>query len=134
MTIIRRFIRPISHLVLLGFVALTLHIPMAQAALVPTGAMVNAGKADAARSQLRATLEREGVKQQLLAQGVSTEQVQARVDSLTDQEAITLAQQMDQLPAGGDAFSVLVLVFLVLLVTDILGWTDIFPFVKKPVR
>jgi UPF0716 family protein affecting phage T7 exclusion len=39
------------------------------------------------------------------------------------------------MPAGGDALGVVVgaavLIFLILLVTDILGLTDIFPFVKK---
>jgi hypothetical protein len=42
---------------------------------------------------------------------------------------------MDQLPAGGDAVGVLIgaslFVFIVLLITDILGFTDVFPFVKS---
>jgi hypothetical protein len=44
----------------------------------------------------------------------------------------TLAAKIDELPAGGDALGLLVFVFIVLLITDILGFTDIFPFVKKP--
>ncbi|MEK7733835.1 MAG: PA2779 family protein, partial [Pseudomonadota bacterium] len=60
--------------------------------------------------------------------------VQARVDAMTDQEVHALATKLDQMPAGGDALGVLVLVFIILLITDAMGITDIFPFVKKPAR
>jgi hypothetical protein len=46
----------------------------------------------------------------------------------------TLAANMDQLPAGGDGLGLLVFLFIVLLITDILGFTNIFPFVKHPKR
>jgi hypothetical protein len=66
---------------------------------------------------------------------VNPEEAKARVDSLTDQEIAKIAARIDQLPAGGDGLGVIVgaavLIFLVLLLTDILGITDIFPFVKK---
>ena len=59
----------------------------------------------------------------------------ARVNSLTDEEVSQVARQMDQLPAGGDGLAIIVgaavLIFLVLLLTDILGLTDVFKFVKK---
>jgi hypothetical protein len=47
-----------------------------------------------------------------------------------------IADKMDQLPAGGSTFGVIigaaVIIFIVLLITDILGYTDIFTFVKHP--
>jgi hypothetical protein len=56
------------------------------------------------------------------------------VAALTDEEAAQLAGKLDRLPAGGDGIvGVLLIVFLVLLITDILGLTKIFPF-TKPVR
>jgi hypothetical protein len=63
--------------------------------------------------------------------------VQARIDSLTDAEVHALASRLDQYPAGegvGTVLTVALIVFLILLVTDILGYTDIFPFVKKPAK
>ncbi len=46
-----------------------------------------------------------------------------------------IVARIDQLPAGGDGLGVIVgaavLIFPVLLITDVLGVTDIFPFVKK---
>jgi hypothetical protein len=89
------------------------------------------------RSQLLGVLERVEVQNQLQAHGVSVEQAKARIAALTDAEAAQLAAQIDSLPAGGDALGALItaalIVFLVLLLTDILGFTKIFPF-TKPVK
>ena len=79
--------------------------------------------------------DRSEVHKHLLAWGVNPEEAKARVDSLTDQEIDKIATQIDQLPAGGDALGTIVgaalLIFIVLLITDILGFTDVFPFVKS---
>lgn len=131
---LRRFIRPISAAVVLGMLALTMHFPAAQAAVIGTEAIVSAQQAEQDRARVLDLLGRDEVKQQLLAAGVDAREVAARVDALSDDEVHQLAAKMDQLPAGGDALGVLVFVFVVLLITDILGFTDIFPFVKKPVR
>lgn len=131
---LRRFTKPITHVVLAGFCVLTLHVPVTHAALIGTETVVNSAQSQQARDQLRASLDRQEVKQQLLARGVSPDQLQARVDALTDSEVQQLAANIDKLPAGGDALGIAVFVFLVLLLTDILGYTDIFPFVKKTVH
>ena len=128
---LRRLTQPVAHLVVLGMLALSLHLPAANAALVGTEAVVSAAQAQQDRERVLNTLNRDDVKAQLLARGVDPAQVQARVDSLTDEEIQTLATNMDQLPAGGDIVGALVLIFIVLLVTDLLGLTNVFPFVKK---
>ncbi|MHB8743532.1 MAG: PA2779 family protein [Sulfuricaulis sp.] len=130
MGIFRRFTRPVSHLVVLSLLAVTLHLPAAHAGMISTETVANAAQAEQFRERLHNALNRDDVKAQLLARGVDPAQVQARVDSLTDQETQTLATNMGQLPAGGDIVGALVLIFIVLLITDILGLTDIFPFVK----
>jgi hypothetical protein len=67
--------------------------------------------------------------------GIDVHEAMARIDALSDAEIIALADRMEQLPAGGSAFGTIVgaavIVFIVLLITDIMGFTDIFPFVKK---
>lgn len=131
---LRRFTRPISAAVVLGMLALTIHLPAAQAAVIGTDAVVGAQQAEQDRARVLDLLGRDEVKQQLLAAGVDAREVAARVDALSDDEVHQLAAKMDQLPAGGDALGALVFVFVVLLITDILGFTDVFPFVKKPVR
>jgi len=82
-------------------------------------------------------LERADVQQQLQARGITLEQAKARVAALSDAEAAQLAAQIDSLPAGGDGVGALIgallIVFLVLLLTDILGLTKVFPF-TKPIK
>lgn len=130
MKLLRRLTKPVSHLVVLGLLALSLHLPAAHAGMIGTEAVVNAAQTQQNRDRLHSALNRDDVQTQLLARGVDPAQVQARVDSLTDEEMQTLATNMDQLPAGGSVVGALVLIFLVLLLTDLMGLTNIFPFVK----
>ncbi len=80
------------------------------------------------------TINRNLLEQELVALGVSVEQVQSRLNSMTDIEIAVLSSEISELPAGGDALTTIALVFLVLLFTDIAGYTDLFPFVKKTSR
>ena len=83
------------------------------------------------RDRVRGMLEREDVRLQMQSLGVSAEAAQARVDALSDQEVAELAGRLDELPAGGDVVGVLFAVFIILLVTDILGLTKVFPFTRS---
>jgi hypothetical protein len=88
------------------------------------------------RGALFNAVERADVQRQLQAYGINAEQAKARVASLSDQEAAQLAAQIESLPAGGDVgalIGALLVVFLVLLITDILGLTKVFPF-TKPIK
>jgi hypothetical protein len=68
----------------------------------------------------------------LQARGVSVDEMRARVDALTDAEAQQMLQQIDNAPAGSsDVVGVLFTVFIILLVTDILGLTKVFPFTRS---
>jgi hypothetical protein len=85
------------------------------------------------RGALRAMFERDDVRAQLQAHGVDPRLARERVDALTDEEVAKLAGQVGTLPAGADAsvIGVLFTVFIILLVTDILGLTKIFPFTRS---
>jgi hypothetical protein len=132
MRALRRIARPCAYTILASFLALSLHLPAAQAALVGTDVVISAAKKDEVRAKLGALLARDDVQQALAARGVGAAELRARVAALTDEEAARLSAQLDELPAGGDSvLGIAVFVFLVLLFTDILCFTDIFPFVKK---
>jgi hypothetical protein len=126
---INRFRRVIASLLIVSLAGIGLPLP-AHAGMVATDSVV----ASADRDRIAGFLDREDVRLQLQAQGVSPADVKARVAALTDEEAAQLAQRIDALPAGGaDVLGVILIVFLVLLLTDILGFTKIFPF-TRPVR
>ena len=130
---LRRIAKPISHFVIFAFLWLGLQLPAAQAGIVGTEIIVSAAQAQQDRTQIMNLLDRKDIQEQLVSHGVTAEQAKTRVDSLSDAETHTLANQLNTLPAGGDSsiLGVIVLIFLVLLVTDILGLTKVFPFTKK---
>ena len=105
------------------------------AAMVPTEATIYKIKAQDARDHLKTLISRNDIKNALISQGIDPDEAKARVDSLSDSEVIEVADKIEQLPAGGGAFGAIIgaalIVFLVLLLTDILGYTDVFPFVKS---
>ncbi len=86
--------------------------------------------ASAQRERVRDFLDRQEVRAKLESLGVDPNAAKARVDALTDQEANDLAARIDQLPAGGDVLGVIFAVFVILLITDILGFTKVFPFTR----
>jgi hypothetical protein len=104
-----------------------------QAGMVGPETVIEQAQAQAARDRLRSFFDREDVRAQMQANGISPEEAQARVASLSDSEVASIAGKLDQLPAGGDALGAvlgaLLLIFLILLITDLLGLTHVFPFV-----
>jgi hypothetical protein len=102
----------------------------AQAAMVGTAQALAAEQGKLDRAKLASLLEREDLQRQLKAMGVDIQQARDRVASLTDAEVARINQQVEKLPAGGDSFlGILVLIFVIFVITDALGATDIFPFV-----
>lgn len=81
------------------------------------------------RNRVSSFLERDEVRARLEAYGVSSAEAKSRVASLTDEEAALVAARIDELPAGG-VLGLILTVFLVLLITDLLGLTKVFPFTK----
>ena len=107
----------------------------AQATLVTTeqvAASQGLHSATAQRDQVNTTLERADVAAGLQERGISLEQARARVAALTDDEVAAVATTLDTAPAGAsDVLGVIVTIFVVLLITDILGFTKVFPFTRS---
>lgn len=101
------------------------------AGMVDTDKEVNHALAEQGRAKIMALVDREEISSQLQSRGVTAEQAKSRVNALTDEEALRISGKLDQLPAGGEVLGVLLTVFIVLLVTDILGFTKVFPFTRS---
>ena len=127
--------KAVACLVIMAFSFLSLVVAPAQAAMVGTADILKAQSSDLARQKVKLFMERQDVVQQIQAWGVNPAEAQARVDTMTDPEISLLASKIDQLPAGGDALgfivAVAIIVFVVLIITDIIGVTDVFTFIKK---
>lgn len=127
MSLIDKFKRVISLLLvtaLIGGQALPL-----QAAMIGTDTLLQQHQSQLDREQLVQLLERDDVQQQLVALGVDVADASERVAQLTDSEVQQLNGRLAELPAGGDVLGVVVLVFLIFVITDVIGATDIFPFI-----
>ena len=107
----------------------------AQAGMVSTDQIVGQMSARQDRIRVMDFLGREDVRQQLELLGVDADEAAARAGSLSDVEIAQIAGQMDRLPAGQDAATAIigaaVAIFLVLIITDVLGFTNVFPFVSS---
>jgi hypothetical protein len=132
MTMFRRAVAGLAATALL-----TASLPaMAQPAPTRAPALVTTEEvlAPSVQQRVGALLARADVRNALTARGVDASQVEARVAALSDDEARLLADQLDQLPAGAsDILGILFAVFIILLITDILGLTKVFPF-TKPIK
>lgn len=105
-------------------------ITPAQAAMIGTSQVLAAERGSLDRDRLRSLLEREDLQRQLAAMGIDVQQARDRVATLTDAEVAQLNQRVGALPAGGDTvLGVFVLLLLILVITDLLGVTDVYPFV-----
>jgi len=98
--------------------------------LVSTQSVLSSDRAGADKERINEILARADVQDQLLKQGVDLDEVDARVAALSDAEAQQMAEQLEQLPAGAGVVGALFAVFIILLVTDILGLTDVYPFTR----
>ena len=116
--------RLISGLLIVCLAGLGLPV---HAGMLPTPA----GAGGSERGHVLSVLDRHEVRAGLEARGVSAAEVKARVAAMSDDEVAQLAGQLDSLPAGGDVLGILLTVFIVLLITDILGFTKIFPFTRS---
>lgn len=85
------------------------------------------------KAALLQTLQRADVKTQLSSMGVNPSDLESRISQMTHEEIALLNQQMADLPAGAGVLGTVLFIFLVFVITDVIGATDIFPFIH-PVR
>ena len=130
-----RFKKHISCLMTFMMVLMVVPFQSVYAAMVGTETLLTNELAEDARIKILVFLERQDVQATMVARGVDPLEAKARVGSLSDAEIRQIADKIDQLPAGGSTVGIVVgailLVFFVLLITDLLGLTDVFPFVRK---
>ncbi len=96
------------------------------AAPIGTDTVVQLDKRGELVSRIQAQLARDDVRAQFLARGVSPAEVDARIAALSTEELQMLSLQLDDLPAGGSVLAVIGVVFVVLLILELVGVTNVF--------
>ena len=135
MSMLRQTVKPVSIIVVISMLFVVIPYQSCLAALIGTETVIETAWGHEARKQVKQFLDRQDIQKALTARGISTQEAKARVDALSDAEAVRLVERLDRVPAGGGALGAVIgaalFVFIVLLITDILGYTDVFTFVRK---
>ena len=128
-----RFMRMTSRLLIVSVFSFGLPLQSANAEIMGTDKVAASIQSQNARDRIRTLLDREDVRNGFQARGVDVQTAKERVDALTDDEVSKIVGKLDPLPAGGDILGLLFTIFLVLLVTDILGLTKVYSF-TRPIK
>ena len=134
MRLLSRFMRSIALTMALVMLATSLPINAARAAMVTTDQVVERTASAADRVRVMDFMAREDVREQMRQLGIDPDEAVSRAAALSDAEVQEIAGHLDQLPAGEGAVGILiaalVILFVLLIITDILGITNAFTFIK----
>ena len=133
---IYRLAKPVSLVLAIYVFMISGPHQAALAALVGTETVLDAARVQNARETVRSLMARDDIRTALVDRGIDPQEARARAEALSDAEAVRLAETIERLPAGGASalgiiVGTLLVVFIILLITDILGYTSVFPFTKK---
>lgn len=98
----------------------------AQAGMIGTESIVSVEARNSSEATVNTFMARADVLQALQTWGVEPALAAERVAQLSDAELQNLAQTIDSQPAGAGVLVVIGVVFLVLLILELVGVTDIF--------
>jgi hypothetical protein len=134
MKLLRQKAKPVS--VFMAILVLLLAVPYqsAFAAMIGTETVIDMVRGQEARDCLNQIVTRQDVKAVFMSYGIDPLEAKARLDTLSDTEIVRLYDQIEQLPAGGSdlgtAFIAIGVVIIILFITDLLGYTDVFSFTR----
>ena len=122
--VIKRF--ALSVLFAVGVISFSMP---AQAAMVSTAQIVGDAGGQVL-DQKTMQQKRDWIQAELEKGGISPADSALRVSSLSNSQVIQIHQRMDEMPAGAGTAGTILLIFAILAVTDLMGVTDIFPFIR----
>ncbi len=128
--------RMLSLFLALIFTTMTIDSSFAQSRMISTSAIVEGVSLRQEREKVITFIQGEEIQKQMIKMGIDPTEAVQRVASLSQKEIQLLSSEIDKAPAGGDfgvgsIVGAAVFVFIVLLITDILGFTKIFPFTRS---
>jgi hypothetical protein len=134
MKLLRQKAKPVSVFMTILLLLLAVPYQSVFAAMIGTETVIDTARGQEARDYLNRMMIREDVQTAFTSYGITPLEAKARLDTLSDAEIMRLYNQMEQLPAGGSslgtAFIAVGVIFVILFITDLLGYTDVFSFTR----
>ena len=134
MKLLRQKSKPVSVFMTILMLLLTVPYQSVFASMIGTETVIDMARGQEARDCLNRMMTREDVQTVFTSYGINPLEAKARLDTLSDTEIIRLYNQIEQLPAGGSdlgtAFIAIGVIFIILFITDLLGYTDVFSFTR----
>jgi hypothetical protein len=134
MKLLRQKAKPVSVFMTVLLLLLAVPYQSVFAAMIGTETVIDTARGQEARDCLNRMMIREDVQTAFTSYGITPLEAKARLATLSDAEIIRLYNQMEQLPAGGSdlgtAFIAVGVIFVILFITDLLGYTDVFSFTR----
>lgn len=110
---------------------MSLHMAPLQAAMVDNSQLIADSQQQMTKQEVLSQLDRQDVQDKLVAMGVDIDDAKQRIAQMSEQELAQIAQDFEQMPAGSGVIGALLVIFIVFVVTDMLGATDVFSFVHN---
>lgn len=131
--------KPVAMSLVVALSLNTMVLGHAQASMISTTDVIRGETATPHdRARVNVFMARDDVRRELERLGVNPDEAAARVRALSDAEIARIAQHIDELPAGqsvvGPIIGAAVLIFIILLVTDLLCLTTVFKFTRCAAR
>ena len=124
----------ISKLIVSSVLSVTLFAQVSWGQIASTELVLGSPSLVSSEAKVSQFVAREDVAKAFEEMGVDPKTVELKLASLSDDEINSIASNIDTLPAGGDGGSIIgaiVFIFIVLLITDILGLTKVFNFTRS---
>ena len=135
MNVVRKMLKPMSLSLAVIMILISVPVQSVPAAMIDTETIMDSARGREAREYLHQLMARKDMQAAIVAQGIDPNEAWSRINSLSDNEVIRIADQIDQLPAGGGLAEFLLIIilagFIVLVILDLTGVTDVFPFIKS---
>jgi hypothetical protein len=135
MTVLQKTLKPMSLSLAVIMFLMVAPVQSVPAAMIDTEAIMDSARGREAREYLHQLMARKDIQAAIVAHGIDADEAWARINSLSDNEVIRIADQIDQLPAGGGLAEFLLIIilvgFIVLVILDLTGVTDVFTFIKS---
>jgi Na+-translocating ferredoxin:NAD+ oxidoreductase RnfG subunit len=112
------------------FLLTTVTAVHAQGTMIGTQDVISQEQVSVDREALKSMLSDEAVQEKMASMGVSSDQVEQRINSLTADELAYFNAQLDEAPAGAGILGVIVLFLVIFIITDLLCATNIYKFVN----